>query len=336
MRRPGVLPDGTTVARAALAIAAVALVSLLFIGSYAGALHEPTPRDVPVAVSAQVPPALEDRIDRSDAFRVVPVPNADDALREIARGDAYGAVVAGSRGIEIITAPAAGQAAAAAIAQGLEPDLRSAVADVTTRTVHALPEADARGLVGFYTVVGWIVAGYLGATFLGLLFGVRPSLRRTVWRLSGLLALAIVAGLGGAALAVWIGDTGSFGLLAVIGLLTVLASGAATTALQAALGVIGTGVAILVFVVAGNPSSGGPFPTEMLPEPWRTIGPYIPTGAAVTAFRDAAYFPDAPLGGPLLVLGAWIVAGVAAALLLARRRRGPGERDAALAAVMGS
>jgi hypothetical protein len=329
-----VLPDSLTTARAAVSILAVALVSLLFIGSYAGALHEPSPRDVPVAVSAQVPDAVAGQIDASDAFDVVRVRDGAAAMRAVDRGDAYGAVVPGSDGLDLVVAPAAGTAAETALRDGLAPQLRSAVADVTVRTVHPLPSADARGLVGFYTAVGWIVAGYLGATFLGIVFGTRPSARRTLWRLGGLLALSAIVGFGGAALAAWIGGLGSFGLLGLTGTLTVAAAGTVTTALQAALGIIGTGVAILVFVVIGNPSSGGPFPTELLPEPWRTVGPYIPTGAATTAIRDIAYFPDASLTMPLVVLGAWVAAGVVVALLLARGRRGPGERDAALAAVV--
>jgi hypothetical protein len=331
-----VLPDGLTTARAAVAILAVSLVSLLFIGSYAGALHAPTPHDVPVAIAAQVPDDAARQIDASSAFRVVRVPDEAAAVRAIDRRDAYGAVVAGSQGLDLLTAPAAGPAVETALRDGLGPQLRSAVADVTLRTVHRLPDADARGLVGFYTAVGWIVAGYLGATFLGIVFGTRPSLRRTVWRLGGLAALAAVVGFGGAGLAAWIADAGSWALIGVIGMLTVAAAGTVTTALQAALGIVGTGVAILVFVVIGNPSSGGPFPPELLPEPWRTIGPFIPTGAATSAFRDVAYFPDAPLGTPFIVLAAWIVAGIAVALLLARGRKGPGERDAALAAVVAS
>jgi hypothetical protein len=243
-------------------------------------------------------------------------------------------VVAGSQGLELLVAPAMGTAAEAALRTGLAPQLRSATADVTIRTVHPLPDADARGLVGFYTAVGWIVAGYLGATFLGIVFGTRPSRLRTAWRLGGLVALAEIVGWGGAGLAVWIGDLGNFGLLALAGMLTVAAAGTVTTALQSALGIIGTGVAILVFVILGNPSSGGPFATELLPEPWRTVGPYIPTGASTTAIRDIAYFPDAPLTMPFVVLGVWIAAGVLVALLLGNRRRGPGERDAALAAVI--
>jgi hypothetical protein len=329
-----VLPDRLSTARAAAAIVAVSLVSLLFIGSYAGALHEPTPHDVPVAVASQVPESITSRIEASPAFRVVDVSDEAAAVRAIERREAYGAVVPGSQGVELLTAPAAGPAAQTAIESGLAPQLRVAQTDVTIRTVNTLPDADARGLVGFYTAVGWIVAGYLGATFLGIVFGTRPSLRRTTWRIAALLALAVIVGFGGAGLAAWIGDLGSFWLLGLLGVLTVAAAGIVTTALQAALGIIGTGVAILIFVVVGNPSSGGPFPAELLPDPWRTVGPYIPTGASTTAFRDIAYFPDAPLTTPLIVLGVWLAVGILVALLLARGRRSPGERDAALAAVV--
>jgi hypothetical protein len=327
-----VLPDRLTAGRAALAILAVSLVSLLFIGSYAGALHAPSPDEVPIAVSAQVPQAAADQIDATPAFDVIRVATPAAAMRAIDDREAYGALVVGRDGsLELVTAPAAGPAAQSALLDGLAPELRSAVSDVRLRTVHALPKADGRGLVGFYTAVGWIVAGYLGATFLGIVFGTRPSTRRTLWRMGGLVGLSVIVGFGGAALAAWIGDIGLIGL---IGMLTVAAAGIVTTALQAAFGIIGTGIAILVFVVLGNPSSGGPFPPELLPEPWQSVGPYIPTGAATSAIRDIAYFPDAPLGTSFIVLGAWIVVGAVAALLLSRGRHSPGEREHALVAVV--
>jgi hypothetical protein len=329
-----VLPDRLTAGRAALAILAVSLVSLLFIGSYAGALHAPSPDEVPIAVAAQVPDDAAAKIDAAPAFRVIRVADPAAAVRAIDRRRAYAAIVAGSRGLELITAPAAGPAAQQAVLDGLAPQLRSAVADVTLRTVHPLPQADGRGLVGFYTAVGWIVAGYLGATFLGIVFGTRPSTRRTIWRFGGLLALSVIVGFGGAALAALIGDTGHVLLIGVIGMLATAAAGFVTTALQAAFGILGTGVAILLFVVVANPSSGGPFPTELLPEPWQTVGPYLPTGAATSAIRDIAYFPAAPLAKPFLVLGGWIVVGAVAALLLSRGRHSPGEREHALAALV--
>ena len=177
------LPDRLTAGRAALAILAVSLVSLLFIGSYAGALHAPSPDQVPIAVAAQVPDEAAAKIDAAPAFRVIRVADPAAAVRAIDRRRR----LRGDRGRQ--PGPRAhhrarrGPAAQQAVLDGLAPQLRSAVADVTLRTVHPLPEADGRGLVGFYTAVGWIVAGYLGATFLGIVFGTRPSTQRTIWRL---------------------------------------------------------------------------------------------------------------------------------------------------------
>lgn len=323
------MPERPVVIRAALAILAISAVSLLFIASYAGALHEPRPHDVPVAVDAAVPAPVRARLDRSAEIRVLAREGAGEALRAIDTGDAYAALVARGRGLALVVAPAAGPAAAEALKAVLPPQLRRAGFPVAVRTVHPLPAADSRGLVGFYTVVGWVVGGYLGATFLGLIFGTQPGRRHTVWRLGALAILALLVGFAGAAVAAAIGDwDGSLLSLGLVGALTVAAVGAVTVALQSVLGLVGTGLAILIFVVLGNPASGGPYSAELLPGLWRAIGQLIPTGAATTALRDIAYFPAASVLGPVLTIAAWLAAGVAVALALGQRR-GPLTEDEA-------
>ncbi len=325
------MPERPVVIRAGLAIIAIAAVSLLFIASYAGALHEPRPHDVPVAVEAAVPAKVSAELDRSPAIRVVAKRSAGAAIEAINTRDVYGALLAQRRGLVLVVAPAAGPAVAEALKATLPPQLRRSGVPVTVRTVHPLPEADSRGLVGFYTVVGWIVGGYLGATFLGLIFGTQPGRRHTVWRLGALGILALLTGFGGAAVAAGIGDwSASLFSLGLVGTLTVAAVGAVTVALQSVLGLIGTGLAILIFVVLGNPASGGPYSAELLPGLWRAIGQLIPTGAATTALRDIAYFPDASVAGPVLVIAIWLVAGVVVALALGQRR-GPLTEDEAAA-----
>lgn len=327
------MPERAIVFRAGLAILAVTAVSLLFIASYAGALHEPTPHDVPVAVDSRVPEAVTARLGQSDEIEVVRADSAADALAKIDDRDVYGAVVADRRGFVVVVAPAAGPAVAEALRAGLVSQLRRTGAPVRVREVHRLPSADSRGLVGFYTAVGWIVGAYLGASFLGLIFGEQPGRRHTVWRLGALAILALLVGFSGAALAHAIGDFGgSVALLGLVGALTVMAVGAVTLALMSALGLIGIGVSILIFVVLGNPSSGGPFATELLPGLWRDTGPLIPTGAVTTAIRDIAYFPDASIAGPVLVILAWLVVGVVAALAIGGRR-GPLTEDEAAASM---
>jgi hypothetical protein len=58
----------------------------------------------------------------------------------------------------------------------------------------------------------------------------------------------------------------------------------------------------------------------------------IPTGAAVTAVRDLAYFRDAAAWGPLLVLAVWGVAGAAVSVLAGGRGTAAPEAQGALAA----
>lgn len=323
------MPERAVMIKAALAILAVSAVSLLFIASYAGGLHDPQPHQVPIAVDRAVPAALATRLDASPEFRVEQVDSAADALSAIDHRDVYGAVVAQPRGLTLIVAPAAGPAVAEVLRTGLAPRLSATGVPVKVRTVHPLPSADSRGLVGFYTVVGWVVGAYLGATFLGLIFGTQPGRRHTVWRLCALGVLALIVGFAGAALAAQIGDFGgSLFSLGLIGALTVASVGAVTVALQSVLGLIGTGIAILIFVVVGNPASGGPFSAALLPGFWRAVGQLIPTGAATTALRNIAYFPAASNAKAVLVLVIWLVVGVAVALSLGQRRGALTEEEA--------
>ena len=338
------MPDGSsasidrrTALRAAAAIAGVALLSLLFIASYAGALHEPRPHEVAVAVDETVPAPIARQLGASPSLKVEAVSGRAEALEKIDRREAYGALVGSPSGrLALFVAPAASAAIADFLAAEIPKQLRSARVPVAVRTVHPLPASDTRGLVGFYTVIGWAIAGYLGATLLGLVFGTDPSRARIAWRFAALGALGIVVGLGGAAIATAIaGYDHGFGKLVLIGLLTVLATGAVTVALQSLLGILGTGVAILLFVVFGNPAAGGPYASELLPGIWRDGGQLIPTGAATTAVRNAAYFPQAPIWLPLLCLAIWIVGGVVVALVFAGRGRrlSRAESEASMAGV---
>jgi hypothetical protein len=315
------VPQRQTVIRAGLAILGVSAVCLLFIGSYAGALHDPEPHNVPIAVQASAPGVLINRLDASPEFEVVTVADRDAALRAINERDVYGALLIESDGIHVIESPASSAAVVAAIKQGLVTQLEALGQTVHEETVNPLPRSDGRGLVGFYTAIGWVVSGYLGATLLGLAFGPSTARRDVAWRIVAIGVLGLVMGIGGALLSAGIAgyDHGVFGMM-VIGFLTVLAVGTTTLALQGLLGMLGTGVAILIFVVLGNPSAGGAYAGELLPGIWRILGQLIPTGAATTGIRNVVYFPDASIAGPLAVLLIWF--GVAAAVAIGLFGRG--------------
>jgi hypothetical protein len=188
---------------------------------------------------------------------------------------------------------------------------------------------DARGLSAFYLVVGWMVGGYLVAAILGIARGSRPTSRtRGFLRLGALALYAIVSGLGGAVIAETILSalSGYFVSLWWLGALLVFAVGAFTMAMQVLFNIVGIGLAILIFVVLGNPSAGGAYPSVLLPPFWSAIGPWLPPGAGTDAVRTIVYFPAASLSRPLWTLGAYALVGIVVTMLVAALR--PASRPA--------
>ena len=76
----------------------------------------------------------------------------------------------------------------------------------------------------------------------------------------------------------------------------------------------------LFFVILGNASSGGAVAPPLLPQPFAFLSQWLPSGATVSALRNAIYFRDYQLARPLVVLGVWAAGLFVAWVLLARRR----------------
>ena len=136
----------------------------------------------------------------------------------------------------------------------------------------------------------------------------------------------MLSGLGGAIIVdpVLHALPGHFAALWWTGALIVFGTAAVTMALQAFFGIVGIGLAVIIFVVLGNPSAGGAFQKHLVPSFWRAIGDWIPTGAGTTAVRNIVYFSGNALATPMVVLAAWVVAGAVLLLLGSLRRREPG------------
>ncbi|GAA1967666.1 DUF3533 domain-containing protein [Kitasatospora viridis] len=319
----GELKDAVT-GRAAAMVIATLLLQLGFVVSYVGALHHPTPHrlSIGVAAPAQVQPQLIGALRQvpNDAVEPVPVASAADAEARIKDQKIYAALLFDPAGTQdvLLVADARGPAASVAaqtIVTALE---QSQGRTVQVRDVVPLAAGDAKGLSAFYLVIGWCVGGYLVASILGISAGSRPANRDRAVIRTGVLALySLAAGLGGAVI---VGPVlgalpGSTAGLWGVGSLVVFAVGAVTMALQCLFDIVGIGLAVLLFVVLGNPSAGGVYPPPLLPPFWRAIGGWLPNGAGTDAARSIAYFGGTNLTAPLLVLSAWAVAGVAVALL---------------------
>lgn len=328
---------GADLWRAAALVVGVLALHLAFIASYVGGLHQPEPHRVPIAIASTSPAALAQvqpvLAMQGDAIDARTVPDEATARRLIAHRDVYAALVIGANGgtgDRLLIATAASPALAELISDQVRVAEAQASRAVEVVDVVPLPDGDPRGLSGFYLVVGWVVGGYLLATALGVARGMAPRSRRAALARLGVTALySVASGFAGAALVGPVLDVlPRHGIpLAASGMLIVFASAAATMAAQAMFGLLGTGLAIVAFVVLGNPSSGGPFQKELLPHFWRVIGDYLPPGAGTTLTRYVVYFPDASVLRPLVVLAAYAGAGILLTLLFSYRRAAVGRHS---------
>ena len=334
------LRDAVT-GRAVALVIAVLGIQLGFIASYVGAFHDPTPHRIPLAVTAAdgVPAAqrsaataaVSDAVTRLDGLPGAPIraSSADSVAAARARlgdRDVDGVLVLEPGGArdQLLVAGAGSAAVGDALQQVLTRTESAQQRQLQVRDVIPAGSQDARGLSSFYLAVGWVVGGYLVASLLGVSAGSRPANRqRAGIRLGALGLYAIASGVLGAVVMAAI--VGSFGghLLALTGLgtLVVFGVGAVTMALQTLFGTIGIGLAIIGFVVLGNPSAGGPYPGVLLPAFWRAIGPWLAPGVATDGIRGIVYFDGAGLGRQVLVLASYAVVGVVVTVAASRARQ---------------
>lgn len=293
------------------------LVVVTFVGTYLLLLLAPAPQDLRLAVvgTPAAPAAWQDRLPAA-GIALVPVPDAAAAELAVLDRSAAGAYLPGDR--VLITAGAAGAASAQALARVI-PSITGS--PVQIRDVAPLPEADPRGLAGFYLVFGMVLAGFIFGQTNHVYSRVLP-LR---WRLAQTAVVAPVAGLVGAVIAgpVVGASTAPVAVLAAVLTLLVAAVALATQAATSMLGDPGILLATLLLLTLGNAVSGGAIPIPFLPDGLRQLAPLLPPGAAVNAIQDAGAFPLADPIGPYVVLVAWIAG--AALIMVAAYRRTPGD-----------
>ena len=74
------------------------------------------------------------------------------------------------------------------------------------------------------------------------------------------------------------------------------------------------------FVILGNSSSGGAVAPPLLPGPFAFFSLWLPSGATVTALRNAVYFSDYQHLHPIAVLAMWAVVLFIAMLAVSMRQ----------------
>lgn len=293
----------------------IVAVQALMLFAFAWPASNTGPREVPVAVAG--PPDVAAQVEQRlsavpsrdggvPAFEAVRVADAEAATAAIMDREVYGAVVLGPDGPQVLVASAAGPAVAqllrAAVAELSRDGAPVPVQDVVSTSAD---DPNGAGLgAGILPLVMTSAAAGLIAIVL---------LRRRLPRLAMVSALAITAGIVGAALLEYglgVVDGAYWPVAGVIALL-VGAVTATVAGLGSVLGRAGAAVGVLVMIFIGNPFSAAASAPEMLPQPWGDLGQLMPPGAAVSAIRSMAFFDGAGAVTPLLVLAIWLAVGLA-------------------------
>ncbi|WP_077796383.1 hypothetical protein [Streptomyces sp. JHA26] len=278
------------------------------------------PESAVAAVQKQLP---------GDAWEVTVYDTSRDLTRAIEERDAVGGLAFGDDGVTVYTATAGGQMISNAIS-----GLGTALADqrhvsATVHDVVPFPKDDPRGTGLASAALPMVFGGILPAIALLQLFPGHAHLRT---RLAGVVAFALAGGAAvTAVLQFGIGTLDGNYWVTSLGLgLGMAALAIPFLGLQSLLGYPGFGAGSVVMMFLGNPLSGlttGPY---WLPDGWSTLGRLLPPGASGNLLRANAFYDGTGAGGPALVLGVWVLAGLALILAADRRRnRKPGDAPAA-------
>ena len=322
-------PEGTSRPRAfsapdrrlVLALLGVLVVVFALVGSNVAASHSPKPHDVPVGVVGTPPvtgaasAALRTRA--PGAYRVHEYTSLAAARTAILHRSVYGAY----RPLpspELLVASAASPTVAGLLEQTAGAATRSQGRALAVRDLVPLPSSDSRGATAFSAVLGLLIASIMGSTVIYLLGQHRPP----AVRLAAMVALGIAAGLVTALVTNVVVGAFPRQFLGMWGVATlfVLALGLSIVAFQVLVGVAGTAIGAVMFLVIGNPASGGSSAPELLPGFWRGLSQLLPPGAATTAMRDVVYFNGHGMTHALVVLGLYAVLGAAVAITVSTLR----------------
>jgi hypothetical protein len=303
--------------RAALISAIAIAMAALFVTTYSLALGNPVPHGVPIAV-------VGDQAAHAATVQAVSQAAGDPEFR------AYGSLAAAQDAVDWQQVYAAldltadsptlyvASAAGASVARSLT---RVSSIDPAVRVVdtHPLGVNDPNGVDIFYLMLGTTILGFVAA------FQVRANAAPLSLRgwccfvlahaVVGALVLALVVGPVLHRLALPVGEG-----WAILSLQLVAAASFAS--LMAVL--VGKWAILptwLFFVVLGNSSSGGAVAPPLLPPGLAFASQWLPSGATVTALRNAVYFPDNQHLHPVVVLAAWAIGLFVAMIAVSRRRR---------------
>ncbi len=307
------------------------LLVMMLVSVYTTSMHQPVPRDLPVAVigTGQQAVGLADALNAAEGSPVEvrtvgAVSEAEDLLKRREIGAAFRLPASPGGPATLYTAQAAGMGQASmmqaiftgiAAQQGLQ---------VEHREIAPLPPEDGMGVSAMMIVTGWILSGYMIITMITQGAPEVFTLRRTpaflaVWAalmslVVWLIADPVIGAVGGHA---W--------EMLALGWATIFAVGLAQSFIARLIGGLGSIAGVFVLMYLGVPASNLGMPVKAMPGFFEWLHGVLPTPAAGEALRAILYFGGQGVSGHLLVLALWGAVSVAGSVALdsLRNRRKP-------------
>jgi nucleotide-binding universal stress UspA family protein len=302
-------------------IVAFAAFAAIFVALAVGAYHAPRPHNLPVGIvgSASVNGGIEHALDTAlpGAIDWHSYPSAADARSGITQRQVDGALVASGPALRGLVATGGGTAPANFLTQAFGTvAAKTGHPLVVTDVVPPLP-GDTQALSSFFLLLGALIPSVAAGSGSALAFRkARPALG-----VASPVAVAVAIGLVSAAVADGIAGLGNFAAIAGVTALFSLAVAAPTAVLARIKPPLVT-VAVLLFIVAGIPDSGGPANLASFSAAgFRLFDSVLPLGVAASVTRNVVYFGGHSTALHLWVLAAWAVAGLAGLVVLTTRRR---------------
>ncbi|MCX5396819.1 carboxypeptidase regulatory-like domain-containing protein [Streptomyces sp. NBC_00102] len=301
-----------------------------FLFCFAPALHSPQPHHTRIAVAGPVSgpdsgTGIRSALDHEypGGFEVSTVGGAVQARHAVTHREAAAALVTGDDPVLYVT-----KAEGAVLAQKMTSVFTALAAEqghtLAVQEVVPLHQADPMGTSAVYVGIAWSVPGYILAT--ALLRAVSFNRRKKFLFILGVAVLFSAIGSAVGAAAGFLPASPSSMVIAFLLTTAVatVASGLAPFTRQF-FPLVGMGL----FIVLSIPTSGGAAPATLLPTFFQYVHAVMPLANGVDALRGVLYFGGAGTLRPVLVLCAWIAAGLGLMGLDALRHRRRDARPAA-------
>lgn len=297
----------------ALWLPALFLAGLLF--SYLLALHDPAPHHVKIAVAAPQSGVTRMQHELNAAvpggFVLQMTDTASEARSAVLDHDAVAAYVPDAHHPKLYGARADGASMESAVRQLFTVAVQHQGGTLDFHELVPTASGDGIGSSCLYLLLACAVPAYF------MVVTMQRAIGFSRWA-----HVATSAGMGAVTAAVCY-FTAAYGmdviprhLLALLYLFLMTQAVSLTTyGLVPFLGGVFPGVASLLFILLGVPSSGGAVPVEMIPGFFRFLHPVLPMGNAMDALRSVNYYSRDQLARPTAVLCTWIAGGAVLILL---------------------